>query len=123
MSTTSSTSVSARHTSPDVECRARADVYLNGLLGTSHESVTWDSTYRLQGHLHLGSSELVVIATRDASHPPVVLTAPSWDAVRRSSADQRRGLIQSCAITDHAGLLSALESQPARPALAVSLAA
>jgi hypothetical protein len=123
MSNTSSSNVSARHTSPDVECRARADAYLNGLIGSSHQSVTWDATYRLQGHVQLGSNELVVIAPRDAAHEPVVLTAPGWDAVRRSSGDQRRGLIASCAITDHAGLLSALESQSADLARAVLAAA
>ena len=124
MSNTISSSVSARHISPDLECRARADAYLVGLIGSRHQPVTWDSTFRLQGHLHLGSRELVVIAPRDASHTPVVLTATGWDAVRRSSADQRRELIESCAITDHAGLLSALASDGAAvPANAVSLAA
>ena len=110
MSNTSSPGVNDHHTSPDRQCRARAYAYLVELIGARPESLTWDSTHRLQGHVHLGSCELVVIAPRDDEHRPIVLTELSWDAVRRSPGDQRRGLIQSLSITDHAGLVSILES-------------
>lgn len=111
MSNTRSTNTNAHSTSPDRECRARAYAYLVELIGARPATLVWDSTHRLQGHMHLGCRELVVIAPRDAEHEPIVLTEPSWDAVRRSAADQRRALIRSCAITDHAGLVSILESE------------
>ena len=95
-------------TSTVVNCQARAYDFLVRIAGTRPETLTWDSTHRLQGHVHVGDQELVVIATRDASHRPVVLTAPHWDAVRRSSDDQRRELISSWSITDHCGLVSSL---------------
>ena len=107
---THSASLEVHHTSPDRECQDRACAYLAELIGARPETVTWDSTHCLQGHVHLGCRELVVIAPRDDAHQPIVLTEPSWDAVRRSPTDQRRGLIQSFAITDHAGLVSVLES-------------
>ena len=110
MSNTSSASGDPHHISPDRECQARAYAYLVELIGDRPEKLTWDVTHRLQGHVHLASHELVVIAPRDTEHQPIVLTEPSWDAVRRSPADLRRGLIQSFAITDHAGLVSILES-------------
>ena len=110
MSNTSSTSVNVHHTSPDRECRARAHAYLVELVGARPVTLTWDSTHCLQGHVHLGCSELVLIAPRDGSHVPVVLTAPNWDAVRRASDDQRRALIASSAITDRASLASVLGS-------------
>ena len=110
MSNTTSTSINARSKSSDHACRARAYVYLVGLIGAHPATLTWDSTHCLQGHVHLECGELVVIAPRDASHKPVVLTAPNWDAVRRSPGDQRRELIESCAITDRAGLASVFAS-------------
>jgi hypothetical protein len=58
----------------------------------------------------MGSRELVVIAARDAAHDPVVLTSPSWDAVRRSPGAHRRGLLDACAITDRTHLVCVLES-------------
>lgn len=108
MSNTSSTAVNAHHTSPDRDCRARAHAYLVELIGTRPADLTWDSTHCLQGHVRVGCCELVLIAPRDASHVPVVLTAPNWDAVRRSQGDQRRALIASWAITDRASLCSLL---------------
>jgi hypothetical protein len=91
-----------------INCQARAYDFLVRLMGTRPGALTWDSTHRLQGHVHVGDHELVVIATRDATHRPVVLTAPHWDAVRRSADDQRRELISSWSITDHSGLVSSL---------------
>ena len=102
MSNTSTTSVT--------KCRARAYAYLTELIGSSPEALTWDATHRLQGHVHVGRRELVVIATRDAAHAPVVLTAPGWDAVRRCPSEQRRELLGACAITNRSGLVSVLEA-------------
>jgi hypothetical protein len=91
------------------KCQANAHAYLVGLIGGRAE-LLWDSTHCLQGHVRLGRHEIVVIATRDASHHPVVLTAPNWEAVRRSQSNERRELIKSCEITDHSGLVSILQS-------------
>jgi hypothetical protein len=38
------------------------------------------------------------------------MTAPGWDAVRRSSTEERHDLISSFAITDHSALVSVVES-------------
>jgi hypothetical protein len=94
-------------TSTAVNCQARAYDFLVRIAGTRPETLTWDSTHRLQGHAQLGGHELVVIATHDASHQPVVLTESGWDAVRRSSNDQRHDLLESYSITDHSSLVAA----------------
>ena len=91
-----------------VNCQARAYDFLVDLMGVRPDVLTWDSTHRLQGHAHHRGHDLVVIATRDPSHRPVVLTEPAWDAVRRSS-DDRHDLIQSYSITDHSGLVAAMQ--------------
>jgi hypothetical protein len=90
-------------------CQARAYGYLVDLIGSRPETLAWDSIHRLQGHLRVGCQDLVIIATRDPSHEPVVLPASSWDAVRRCSDDERRELIERWAITDHSALVSVLE--------------
>ena len=95
----------------ECDCHARAFAYLAELIGEQPADLTWDGTHRLQGHVHVGHREFVVIANRDASHEPVVLAAPSWDAVRRSTADERRGLIPSCAITDHDRFVAVLAAE------------
>jgi len=95
-------------TSSVINSQARAYDFLVRLTGSRPETLTWDSTHRLQGHVHMAGHELVVIATRDATHRPVVLTAPGWDEVRRSSNEQRHDLIQSYAITDRSGLVAAM---------------
>ena len=110
MSNTAATKASIQKHSADGECRARAYAFLLGLIGLRQHTVTWDSTHCLQGHVHIGSRELVVIAARDAAHDPVVLTLPSWDAVRRSPGAQRRGLLTACAITNRSHLEFVLES-------------
>ena len=92
------------------ECQARADRYVAELVGSRPEALTWDAVHPLQGHVHIGCHELVVIATHDAQARPVVLTAAGWDAVRHSAAHERRAVLASCAITDHSALVSALES-------------
>ena len=92
-------------TSTITNCQARAYAYLVELIGARPEKVTWDTTHCLRGHVRLGRHDLVVIATHDQSHEPVVLMASNWEAVRRSSDDERRELIEQCAITDHSGLV------------------
>jgi hypothetical protein len=110
MSNTAATNATSQKTSADSECRARAYAFLLELIGVRPHTITWDSTHCLQGHVHIGTCELVVIAARDAAHDPVVLTSPSWDAVRRSPGAQRRGLLSACAITDRAHLECVVES-------------
>jgi hypothetical protein len=110
MSNTVATSIRAQQESTNGACRARAHAFLVELVGNRPHTLTWDSTHCLQGHVHIGCRELVVIAARDAAHNPVVLTTPSWDAVRRSPGAQRRELLASCTITDRAHLVYVLES-------------
>jgi len=92
----------------DRQCRDRAYAHLIELIGNRPHTVTWDPIHCLQGHVHLGFSELVLIAPRDAAHQPVVLTEAGWDAVRRCPGAQRRDLIRWFAITDTSHLAACL---------------
>ena len=108
---TTSTSASSdddRAVRPDTECWARASEFLTELIGSPPDDLLWDDTYHLQGHGHLHGREVVVIAPRDDDHQTVVLTAEDWDAVRRASTDQRRDLLNACAIADHNRLVAVL---------------
>ena len=87
---------------------ARAYALLVEVIGDEPSDLVWDSEHPLQGHFHVGSHELVVIAPRDGAHEPVVLTALTWDAVRHSSSDERRALLESGSITDHDHLVTAI---------------
>jgi hypothetical protein len=100
-------------------CHARAEAYLTEIIGEQPTDLTWDITHRLQGHLHVGRRELIVIAPRDAAHQPVVLAAPCWDAIRLSPADERRELLAAEAITDHARLVAVLAADEITPSLAL----
>lgn len=93
---------------PDTACWAKACEFLVQLIGSPPDDLLWDDTHHLQGHGHLQGCELVVIASRDDDHQPVVLTAEDWDAVRRASADQRRELLKACAIASHDQLVAVL---------------
>jgi hypothetical protein len=93
---------------PDTECRARASEFLVGLIGGLPDGLTWDHTHRLQGHAHLGGRELVVIAPRDDAHSTVVLTTQDWDQVRLAGSEQRRSLLDACAIADRRQLAAVL---------------
>ena len=110
MPTTTQTENHAETTPSEVDCQARADAYVAALIGTRPEPLTWDTAHPLQGHVHIGCHELVVIATHDVLALPVVLTAAGWDAVRHCSADERRTVLASCSISDHTRLVSVLES-------------
>jgi hypothetical protein len=93
---------------PDFECRAKATEFLTELIGSPPDDLRWDETHHLQGHSHIDGRELVVIAPRDDAHQTVVLTAEDWDAVRRAITDQRRVLLDACAIADHERLVAIL---------------
>jgi hypothetical protein len=97
-----------RRVRPDIECRAKASEFLTELIGSPPDDLRWDATYRLQGHGHLDGRELIVIAPRDDDHQTVVLTAEDWDAVRQAGGDQRRDLLDACAIEDHNRLVAVL---------------
>lgn len=85
----------------DSVCRARAADFLRQLVGWLPADLSWDHRHRLQGHGHVCGRELVVIASRDDRHMPVVLTAEDWDAIKVADGASRRKLLEACAITDH----------------------
>ena len=101
---------------PDIECRAKASEFLTELIGSPPEDLLWDDTHHLQGHSQLHGRELVVIAPRDEYHQTVVLTAEDWDAVRRANTDQRRDLLDACAIADHKRLVAVISDHQTRRA-------
>jgi len=92
----------------DSDSQAMACVFLTELLGSVPDDLAWDDIHHLQGHGHLDGHELVVIAPRDDSHRTIVLIAEDWDAVSRASADERRALLEGCAIADHDRLVAVL---------------
>jgi hypothetical protein len=93
---------------PDAECWARAGTHLIAVLGTEPDHLCWDRTHHLQGRVHVGDRELVVIAARDDLHRALVFTPEDWDEVRRSSLEQRGEMLQRCAIADHDRLVQVL---------------
>ena len=92
---------------PDGDCRAHAGEFLNALIGAPPDDLSWDDTNRLEGHAHLGGRELIVIAGRDATHQPIVLTVEDWGYVRLECCN-RGALLAECAITDRLRLAAAL---------------
>lgn len=44
--------------------------------------VCWDPDHHLQGHVDVDGRHLVVIASRDDAHHPVILSEADWDAHR-----------------------------------------
>jgi len=101
MTITESTPHTGHHVRPDPQCWAEATDYLVELLGSAPDSLCWDSTHHLQGHAHAGRCELVIIAARDQEHHALVLTADDWDAVKRTTGEERRELLMACAIDSH----------------------
>ena len=114
-STTWNSNAGDRAARPDVECRAKASEFLTELIGSPPEDLLWDDTHHLQGHSQLHGRELVVIAPRDEDHRTVVLTAEDWDAVRRANTDQRRDLLDACAIADHKRLVAVMSEHQNAP--------
>jgi hypothetical protein len=92
----------------DAECWARATEFLTELIGSPPDDLLWDDTHHLQGHGHVGGRELIVIAPRDDNHQTIVLTTEDWDTVRWATTDQRRDVLNACAIADHNRLVSVL---------------
>ncbi len=82
------------HRWSDAEGWSIATDYLRSLIGVVPSDLAWDDAHHLQGHAHVGETELVVIAPRDDAHDTVVLTATDWEDVRRSAADSRRSLLR-----------------------------
>ena len=74
------------HRFDDAEAHERAVRRLAEVAGAEcARRVTWDVDHRLQGHVDVGDTHLVVIAPRDAEHRTLVLTECEWDARRRGS--------------------------------------
>ena len=71
----------------DLQARSRARQFLNKLTGPRPTDLSWDDTFRLQGHARVGRCELIVIAPRDQEHEPVVLTVEDWDELRRDGGN------------------------------------
>jgi hypothetical protein len=68
----------------DEQAHARALRHLAASVGTDcSDRVCWDPDHHLQGHVDVAGEHLVVIATRDEAHDPMVLTEQDWDALRR----------------------------------------
>jgi hypothetical protein len=67
----------------DHEAHARALEHLAALAGADClADVCWDPDHHLQGHVEVAGRHLVVIAARDDTHMPRVLTESDWDALR-----------------------------------------
>ena len=71
------------------EGRARAHAFLTTVIGSPPDNLCWDEVHPLQGHTRVDGQELVVIATRDELHRPVVLVAADWDEIRRNAQNRR----------------------------------
>ncbi len=82
----------------DSECQTAARRYLQDLMGMPPDDLVWDIDHHLQGHAHCAGHEIVVIASRDTLHQPVVLTPQDWDAIRRSAGPTRCEMLKACAI-------------------------
>jgi hypothetical protein len=114
-STTKNSNAADRAARPDIECRAKASEFLTELIGSPHKDLLWDDVHRLQGHSQLHGRDLVVIAPRDEDHRTVVLTAEDWDAVRRADTDERRDLLDACAIADRTRLVAVMSNHQNAP--------
>ena len=117
MTTTTTTSTSSRTAAAshrvlrrsEPECRIRARRLLETLSGSRSTDLTWDDTYRLLGHVHVGRRELILIASRDDAHQPAVLTVEDWDELRHESRNPA-ALIAEHAISTRHQLESLIDS-------------
>jgi hypothetical protein len=74
----------AHHRLNDHQAHERALELLSSVHGPECASrVCWDPVHQLQGHVDVAGEHLVLIATRDEVHDPLVLTEQDWDALRR----------------------------------------
>jgi hypothetical protein len=94
----------------DAECQISAGRFLAELIGGAPHDLVWDGDHHLQGHAHCAGREIVVIASRDAAHRPVVLTVEDWNTIRRSFGCDRSQLLRRSAIVNHSGLMQVLAS-------------
>jgi hypothetical protein len=92
----------------DDECQASASQFLRELIGAEPDDLLWDVEHHLQGHAHWSGREIIVIASRDDSHRPVVLTAEDWDTIRHSFGYDRGELLRRSAIQTHSRFVEAL---------------
>lgn len=53
--------------------------------GPPGATVVWDPEHHLQGHVEIDGRHVVLIAPRDHTHEPLVLTESAWDQLRRVS--------------------------------------
>ena len=107
MITTSPTPGTSPECHSDEDAHAAACSFLAGLIGSHDNAVCWDATYHLQGHTFVDGLELVVIAPRDRSHRPLVVTGEDWDEIHRQSRARREALLNTCSITDRRRLREA----------------
>jgi hypothetical protein len=91
----------------DAECRAVAIDMLATLIGATPD-LWWDAEYHLKGDVRVGGCDLVLIATRDLAHQPVVLRSADWEEVRRAPASERSGLLRRYAISSRRRLADVL---------------
>ena len=82
------------------EGRARAGRHLRQLIGPAANDLCWDQIHHLQGHVHVGQRELVVIAPRDTTHEPIVLTAEDWDEACHAAGRSGAEIIRERALHD-----------------------
>lgn len=92
------------------EGRARAGRHLQRLIGNAPNDLCWDHDHHLQGHVHVGERELVVIAPRDEVHEPIVLLAEDWDEACHASSQRAADIVRERAIRDRLSTLWALDT-------------
>ena len=96
----------------DPEARAQAAEFFRTLAAAHPAELSWDDTFRLQGHANVDCRELIVIAPRDNQHQTVVLTIEDWDQLRREGGNSA-ALIAERAIFSPQQLESALAEHSA----------
>ena len=94
----------------DDECQQSAVEFLRLLIGAEPDDLVWDGDHHLQGHAHWSGREIIVIASRDEAHHPVVLTAEDWDTIRHSFGFDRGELLRRSAIQTRSRFVAALTS-------------
>lgn len=96
----------------DAEARESASRYLTSLVGARQTDLSWDLTFRLQGHAQVGSCELIVIASRDWRHRPVVLTLDDWDQIRHNGCNCAAAVVAEFAIVTPQRLDALVDGPP-----------
>lgn len=99
-------------------CHARAERFVTELTDSPVDTIWWDVEHPLRGYVRIFGLELVVIAPRETTRTPFVLTALDWDEVHRAPQDERLHLLRRCAIVDHDALGALLASSSPEPSAA-----